>query len=104
MKDVESRMKDIFSWIINKKNIIIFISLNIKILFIFFITNYLKINLRNINKNLTQMKKKKKQKKKKQYKNLFLYYYIIRWKKFEALKTSIFKKKLLKLFLENKIK
>ena len=53
MKDVESRMKDIFSWIINKKNIIIFISLNIKILFIFFITNYLKINLRNINKNLT---------------------------------------------------
>ena len=53
MKAVESRMKDIFSWIINKKNIIIFISLNIKILFIFFITNYLKINLRNINKNLT---------------------------------------------------
>ena len=53
MKDVESRMKDIFSWIINKKNIIIFISLNIKILFIFFITNYLKINLCNINKNLT---------------------------------------------------
>lgn len=53
MKDVESRMKDIFSWIINKKNIIIYISLNIKILFIFFITNYLKINLCNINKNLT---------------------------------------------------
>ena len=52
MKDVESRMKDIFSWIINKKNIIIYISLNIKILFIFFITNYLKINLCNINKNL----------------------------------------------------
>ena len=52
MKDVESRMKDIFSWIINKKNIIIFISLNIKILFIFFITNYLKINLRNIIINL----------------------------------------------------
>ena len=55
MKDVESRMKDIFSWIINKKNIIIFISLNIKILFIFFITNYLKINLCNINKNLTKI-------------------------------------------------
>ena len=55
MKDVESRMKDIFSWIINKKNIIIYISLNIKILFIFFITNYLKINLCNINKNLTKI-------------------------------------------------
>ena len=55
MKDVESRMKDIFSWIINKKNIIIYISLNIKILFIFFITNYLKINLCNINKNLTNL-------------------------------------------------
>ena len=77
MKDVESRMKDIFSWIINKKNIIIYISLNIKILFIFFITNYLKINLCNINKNLTM-------------KNIFLIFHIFYVKKYFILKKFYF--------------